>query len=68
MPKPVALVDLEGVLFPEMWPSISSAIGDRKLDVTTRDVADYPTLMTQRLKLLRSNGVQLADRVMPESW
>ncbi|NBB81039.1 MAG: bifunctional phosphoserine phosphatase/homoserine phosphotransferase ThrH [Verrucomicrobia bacterium] len=61
MPKPIALVDLEGVLFPEMWPAIAAAIGDPRLEVTTREVADYPILMTQRLKLLRSNGVQLAD-------
>ncbi len=61
MPKPVALIDLEGVLFPEMWPSIASAIGDRRLEVTTREVSDYPTLMAQRLELLRCNRVQLAE-------
>ena len=61
MERPTALVDLEGVLFPEMWPSIASAVGDPRLEVTTRDVPDYRTLMEQRLQLLRKNNATLAD-------
>jgi len=61
MEKPTALIDLEGVLFPEMWPAIASAIGDPALEVTTRDVTDYRALMEQRLRLLRKNNVTLAD-------
>lgn len=61
MTKPVALVDLEGVLFPEMWPFIAAAIGDRNLEITTREVSDYPSLMAQRLELLRTNDVRLSD-------
>lgn len=61
MPKPIALVDLEGVLFPEMWPAIAAAIGDPRLEITTREVADFRALMTKRLKLLRSNDTHLAD-------
>lgn len=61
MKKATALVDLEGVLFPEMWPAIASAIGEPKLEITTRDVPDYRMLMEQRLRLLRKNNVTLAD-------
>lgn len=61
MVKPTALIDLEGVLFPEMWPAIASVIGDPALEVTTRDVPDYRALMEQRLRLLRKHNVTLSD-------
>ncbi|MCR8825595.1 bifunctional phosphoserine phosphatase/homoserine phosphotransferase ThrH [Pseudosulfitobacter koreensis] len=61
MERPTAFIDLEGVLFPEMWPAIAQTIGDPALEVTTRDVADYGALMDRRLRLLRANGVTLAD-------
>lgn len=59
--KPIALVDLEGVLFPEMWPNIAAEIDEKRLAVTTREVADYDALMTQRLAILKSCSVTLSQ-------
>ena len=61
MTKPIALIDLEGVLFPEMWPAIAEAVGDDRLAITTREVPNYETLMLQRLNILRSCSLSLAE-------
>lgn len=60
MTQNIAFVDLEGVLFPEMWPAIASACGDRRLEATTRDVPCYEELMSERIKLLKENEMDLS--------
>lgn len=61
MCRPTALVDLEGVLFPEMWPVIATQSGVPELAITTREVPDYQALMSRRLALLQANSLKLSD-------
>lgn len=56
--KTVALVDLEGVLYGEMWPLIASETGIEELAITTREVPDYASLMEQRVRILKLNGIR----------
>lgn len=57
----VACLDLEGVLVPEIWIDFAERTGIDALRATTRDIPDYDQLMQQRLRLLRENGLGLAD-------
>ncbi len=57
----VACLDLEGVLVPEIWIDFAERTGIDELRATTRDIPDYDQLMRQRLRLLRENGLGLAD-------
>jgi len=60
-PMEVACLDLEGVLVPEIWINFAQATGIDKLKATTRDVADYDVLMRQRLEILKTHKLGLAD-------
>ena len=55
----IACLDLEGVLFGEIWINFSQQTGIEKLKLTTRDIPDYDVLMRQRLQLLKENGLGL---------
>ena len=57
----LACLDLEGVLVPEIWIDFANRTGIEELKATTRDIPDYDVLMTQRLRLLRENGLKLDD-------
>ncbi|HEX9703003.1 MAG TPA: bifunctional phosphoserine phosphatase/homoserine phosphotransferase ThrH, partial [Rhodospirillales bacterium] len=57
----IVCLDLEGVLVPEIWIEFAELTGIKQLRATTRDVPDYDKLMTQRLRLLGENGLNLAD-------
>ncbi len=57
----LACLDLEGVLVPEIWIDFANRTGIEELKATTRDIPDYDVLMTQRLRLLRENGLKLQD-------
>jgi phosphoserine/homoserine phosphotransferase len=57
----IACLDLEGVLFGEIWINFSEQTGIEKLKLTTRDIPDYDVLMRQRLQLLKENGLGLPD-------
>lgn len=57
----VVCLDLEGVLVPEIWISFAKYTGIPAFSATTRDIADYDVLMTQRLNLLQQHGFTLAD-------
>ena len=57
----IACLDLEGVLVPEIWIDFANRTGIEELKATTRDIPDYDVLMTQRLGLLRENGLKLQD-------
>jgi len=57
----VCCLDLEGVLFPEIWINVAQAVRIKELRLTTRDVPDYDVLMKRRLWILRSNRIKLKD-------
>ena len=57
----IACLDLEGVLVPEIWIEFAQITGIAERRATTRDVADYDVLMTQRLRLLDAHGLGLAQ-------
>jgi phosphoserine/homoserine phosphotransferase len=49
------------VLVPEIWIAFARMTGIEELKATTRDIADYDVLMTQRLRLLDAHGLGLAE-------
>lgn len=57
----VVCLDLEGVLIPEIWINVASVTGIKKLNVTTRDIADYDELMGFRLNVLKEKNLTLTD-------
>jgi phosphoserine / homoserine phosphotransferase len=58
---PVACLDLEGVLVPEIWIGVAERTGIDELRLTTRDEPDYDVLMRRRLEILASRGLGLPD-------
>jgi len=60
-PVEIACLDLEGVLFGEIWINFSQQTGIEKLKLTTRDIPDYDILMRQRLQILKENNLGLPD-------
>jgi phosphoserine/homoserine phosphotransferase len=58
---PVVCLDLEGVLVPEIWINVARRTGIKELLLTTRDISDYDKLMRYRLKILKREGIRLAD-------
>ena len=58
-PFGVLALDLESVLVPEIWESVACVAGVPELALTTRDIADYDTLMRQRLLLCREHVLTL---------
>jgi phosphoserine/homoserine phosphotransferase len=57
----IACLDLEGVLFGEIWINFSKQTGIDALKLTTRDVPDYDVLMRRRLHILKENELGLPD-------
>lgn len=57
----IACLDLEGVLFGEIWINFSEQTGIEELKLTTRDIPDYDVLMRRRLRLLQENNLGLPD-------
>lgn len=53
--------DLEGVLFPEIWPHLAEVYGISSLRVTTRDVPNYEDLMNSRIDALRANKISFSS-------
>ena len=56
----VVAFDLESVLVPEIWQTVSRRTGIPRLALTTRDTPDFETLMQERMKLCREQGLSLA--------
>ncbi|HOG64468.1 MAG TPA: bifunctional phosphoserine phosphatase/homoserine phosphotransferase ThrH [Spirochaetota bacterium] len=54
-------LDMEGVLFPEIWINVAKKTGISELERTTRDEPDYDRLMQYRMDILRREGVTLGD-------
>jgi len=62
LPNPyIVVLDLEGVLSPEIWISVSERTKIDALRLTTRDVSDYDELMQHRLKILDERDIKLSD-------
>lgn len=55
------MLDVEGVLIPEVWIHVSRRTGIEELSVTTRDDPDYDRLMRRRLAILDERGVNMSD-------
>jgi len=45
----IVCLDLEGVLFPEIWAAFSEACGISEIRYTTRDEPDYDTREQSRI-------------------
>ncbi len=56
----IAAFDLESVLVPEIWQTVSQAAGVPRLALTTRDTPDFETLMCERMRLCREHGLTLS--------
>lgn len=61
MKQCVVVLDLEGVLVPEIWISVAEKTGIPELRRTTRDEPDYDKLMRGRIKILDQHGLKLSD-------
>lgn len=56
----MVVLDLEGVLVPEIWIAVAERTGIDALRRTTRDEPDYDVLMRYRLDLLAEHGLTLS--------
>jgi phosphoserine/homoserine phosphotransferase len=61
MKQSVVVLDLEGVLVPEIWISVSDKTKITELRRTTRDEPDYDKLMRARIEILDQHALKLAD-------
>ena len=57
----IVVLDLEGVLVPEIWISVAEKTNIPELRRTTRDEPDYDKLMRARIKILDQHGLKLGD-------
>ncbi|MDH5700976.1 MAG: bifunctional phosphoserine phosphatase/homoserine phosphotransferase ThrH [Nitrospirota bacterium] len=57
----VTCLDMEGVLFPEIWLALADKVGIQELRLTTREIADYDVLMKKRLEILKAHRITLQD-------
>jgi len=57
----IACLDLEGVLFPEVWINVAEKTGIAELKLTTRDISDYDELMGIRLQIIAEKKLTLRD-------
>jgi phosphoserine/homoserine phosphotransferase len=56
----IVVLDLEGVLVPEIWIAVAERTGIDALRRTTRDEPDYDVLMRGRLQLLDQHGLTMS--------
>ncbi len=56
----IVVLDLEGVLVPEIWVAVAERTGIDELRRTTREEPDYDVLMRYRLDLLDRHGLTLS--------
>jgi phosphoserine/homoserine phosphotransferase len=57
----IVVLDLEGVLVPEIWISVAEKTNIPELRRTTRDEPDYDKLMRGRIRILEQHGLKLSD-------
>ena len=56
----VMCLDLEGVLLPEIWKGEAKKTGIKELELTTRNIPDYNELMSNRLRIMNQNQLDLS--------
>ena len=56
----MVVLDMEGVLVPEIWIAVADRTGVEALRRTTRDEPDYDALMRFRLDLLGEHGLTMS--------
>lgn len=56
----MVVLDMEGVLVPEIWIAVAERTGIDALRRTTRDEPDYDALMRYRLDLLDEHGLTMS--------
>ena len=56
----MVVLDMEGVLVPEIWIAVAERTGVEALRRTTRDEPDYDALMRYRLDLLHEHGLTMS--------
>jgi phosphoserine/homoserine phosphotransferase len=56
----IVVLDMEGVLVPEIWIAVAERTGVEALRRTTRDEPDYDVLMRYRLDLLAEHGLSMS--------
>ena len=56
----MVVLDMEGVLVPEIWIAVADRTGVDALRRTTRDEPDYDVLMRSRLDLLTRHGLTMS--------
>ncbi len=61
MKQTIVVLDLEGVLVPEIWIAVAEKTKIPELRRTTRDEPDYDKLMRGRIEILDKHGLKLAD-------
>jgi phosphoserine/homoserine phosphotransferase len=57
----IVMMDMEGVLTPEIWIAVAQKTGIEELRRTTRDEPAYDKLMRGRLAILDRHGLKLSD-------
>lgn len=60
-PQFVVVLDVEGVLTPEIWIAVADRFGADELRRTTKDEPDYAKLMQGRIDTLADLGLGLSD-------
>lgn len=61
MNQSLVVLDLEGVLVPEIWIAVAEKTRIPELRRTTRDEPDYDKLMRGRIEILDRHGLKLSD-------
>lgn len=56
----IVVLDMEGVVVPEIWIAVAERTGIDALRRTTRDEPDYDVLMRYRLDLLAEHGLTMS--------
>jgi phosphoserine/homoserine phosphotransferase len=56
----IVVLDMEGVVVPEIWVAVAERTGIDALRRTTRDEPDYDVLMQYRLALLAEHGLSMS--------
>ncbi len=56
----IICLDLEGVLLPEIWKGVANKTGIKELELTTRNIPDYNELMSNRLRIMNQNQLDLS--------
>lgn len=57
----IICLDMENVLWPEIWPEVAKATGVKELQFTTREIENINQLYAMRVKALSENNIKLQD-------